>query len=79
VPVLPISDLDVTESKRDFEVYDDIYSVRRKKETPESENFGFPSVDRGRRSALSWGWGTGGCSGAWIAIIKVSSCPISVR
>lgn len=53
VPVLEISDFEVVESKRDFEVCDEMYSVRRKNEMEASENFGFPSVDSGRSSARS--------------------------
>lgn len=66
-PVLSIKDFEVVESKRDLDWYEEIYSVRRKKETPESENFGFPKEDSGRRSARSCGWGTGRFNGAWIA------------
>jgi hypothetical protein len=54
-PVLSINDLEVVESKRDLDVYEEIYSVRRRNETPVSENFGFPRVESGLRSARSWG------------------------
>lgn len=54
-PVLSINDLEVVESKRDFDVYDEMYSVRRRNETPESENLGFPRLDNGRRRVRSCG------------------------
>jgi len=53
LPVLLINDLEVVESNRDFEVCEEMYSVRRKKETPVSENLGFPSDDNGFRRARS--------------------------
>lgn len=54
LPVLSIRDLDVVDSKRFGLLALEMYSVRRRKETPESENLGFPRVDRGRRSGRSW-------------------------
>lgn len=68
LPVLFIKEREVVDSNRERDVWDEMYSVRRKKETPESENLGFPSVESGRSRARSCGWGTGGCKGAWIAI-----------
>ena len=51
-----------------------IYSVRRRKLAPDVAEFGFPSVDRGRRSGLSCGCGGGGgLSRAWIAIQIIGS------
>jgi hypothetical protein len=49
---LPACDLALA-SKRDLDEKDEIYSVRRRKDTPVSENLGFPNVDSGLRRARS--------------------------
>lgn len=53
LPVLSISDLDVVDSKRLGLLALEMYSVRRRKDTPESENLGFPRDAKGRRRARS--------------------------
>jgi hypothetical protein len=45
----------VVDSKRDLDVCEEIYSVRRRNETPESAVLGFPRDARGRRRGLSCG------------------------
>lgn len=67
-PVLSIREREVVDSKRLGLLALEMYSVRRRKDTPESENLGFPRDARGRRRARSWAWTGGGCNGAWIAI-----------
>jgi hypothetical protein len=50
-----------------FEVREEMYSVRRRKETLASATFFFPRAAIGRRRALSRGWRGAGCEDAWIA------------
>ena len=47
--------LEVVESKRTFDVCEEIYSVRRRKDTPESADFGLPRDANGLRRDLSCG------------------------
>lgn len=53
-------------SKR-FGTRDEIYSVRRRKETLASATLGLPRAAIGLRRARSCGWRANGCDGAWIA------------
>lgn len=54
-PVLWAKLLEPAESKRDLLVCDEMYSVLRRKETPESTVLGFPKEFNGRNSARSCG------------------------
>lgn len=58
-------------SKR-FGIRDEMYSVRRRKETLASATLGLPRAAIGLRRARSCGWTANGCDGAWIA---AKSCP----
>ncbi len=53
LPVFAIKDLEVVDSNLDFDWVEEIYSVRRRKDTPESENFGLPREDKGLSRARS--------------------------
>lgn len=47
---------------------EEMYSVRRRKETAVSPSLGFPRVARGRRRRRSWGWIVCGLPVAWMPV-----------
>jgi hypothetical protein len=53
--MLETKPLEVAESNRTFDVCEEIYSVRRRKETPESADFGLPRDASGLSRARSCG------------------------
>jgi len=53
LPVPEVSDFEVVDSNRDFEVCDEMYSVLLKNEICASANLGFPKLAKGRNNARS--------------------------